>query len=116
LVFGFVVAGPAHAPPARVLLRAAGPALARFGVASCLPNPAIELYRDGILVASNDDWLPRLAAIAESVGAADFEPGSADAALELALVPGAYTAHVFDATGAEGVVLTELYRLEDDAP
>ncbi|BET67666.1 hypothetical protein ASA1KI_25840 [Opitutales bacterium ASA1] len=116
LVFGFVVAGPAHAAPARVLLRAAGPALARFGVASHLPNPVVELYRDGILVASNDDWHPSLAAIIEGAGAADFEPGSADAALALSLAPGAYTAHVFDATGAEGVVLTELYRLEDDAP
>jgi uncharacterized protein (DUF1800 family) len=112
MVTGFVVAGPS---PKRLLVRAVGPSLSRFGVTGFLPNPRIRLFTESSDVALNDDWSasPDAAAIAEAaheLGAFALTRDSRDAAILTTLQPGAYTLHVTDAAvDATGVVLVELY-------
>jgi hypothetical protein len=117
-IAGFSIAGTASK---RVLLRAAGPALAALGVAGVLANPKLEVRSgSGAVVAGNDDWGapvaggvsgPELALVASSVGAFPFSAGSRDAALVLTLAPGNYTAIVAGADGGSGVALVEIYEV-----
>jgi PKD repeat protein len=106
-ITGFVVAGGA---PQRVLIRAAGPALASFGVQATLANPAVRLFdANGQLVAENDDWSSaEVDEMAQQVGAFSLPNGSRDAALARTLPPGAYTVHVIARAGA-GVALAEIF-------
>ena len=119
LIVGFTLRGDA---PRTVLLRAAGPALAKFGVAGVLGDPVLTLFRDGAVLARNDQWQEgtaeeeflRREAFA-ATGAFPFDPGSRDAALVVSLAPGHYTAHATAAAGAgagtEGIALLELYEV-----
>lgn len=115
LILGFVIAPPPDGISARsILLRAAGPALRRFGVEGFSPRPRLELFQGAALLATNQDHreAPNAAAIASTgvrYGAFPLEPNEPDAALLLSLPPGAYTARVTAAPGAAGVVLAELY-------
>jgi hypothetical protein len=85
-----------------MLLRAAGPSLAAYGVTDALADPALDLYSGSSLVATNDTWSsPQSGVTAADVsgaalqaGAFPFSAGSADAALYVTLAPGAYTAIV----------------------
>ena len=100
-----VGAGTAFGPK-RVLLRAAGPSLAEFGVDG-MANPRLDVFSaENSLLVSNDDWPALLAETAAAVGAFPFRPGSRDAALERSL-GGTFTVHT---SGNEpGVVLIEAY-------
>lgn len=120
LVTGFYVTGATK----QLLIRASGPALTLppLNVTGVLPDPALQVLRDGRVVAQNDDWNTPVAngtavsAAVARVGAFPFRPGSADAALVAQLAPGAYTMQVLgDATGpnASGVVLAEIYEVLD---
>jgi hypothetical protein len=94
----------------RVLIRAGGPALAAFGLASTLPNPTIKIYRGSTLIAQNDDWNPADAAEMGRLGLFAFPNGSKDAAILTTLAPGGYTAHISDQSGTgTGVALAEIY-------
>ena len=94
----------------RVLIRAGGPALAAFGLASTLPNPTIKIYRGSTLIAQNDDWNPVDAAEMGRLGLFAFPNGSKDAAILTTLAPGGYTAHISDQSGTgTGVALAEIY-------
>jgi hypothetical protein len=107
LITGFVVGGPESK---RVLVRAVGPALSAFGLASTLPNPAIKIYQGSNLIAQNDDWNKDDAADIARLGAFAFTVGSKDAALLTTLAPGAYTAQIADPSGTgTGVALAEIY-------
>ena len=118
LIAGFVIDGPG---PQRVLLRAAGPALAAapFNLAAALPNPQLLLFRDGTQLKANDDWFrdPESPAIREAATRArafSFGAQSLDAALLLFLEPGAYTAVVGPPASAPaaqqtGLALVEIY-------
>jgi hypothetical protein len=54
MIGGFIVQGT---DSKRVILRAIGPELSRFGVPNVLVDPTLELYDDtGTLIASNDNW------------------------------------------------------------
>jgi hypothetical protein len=107
LITGFVVGGPESK---KVLIRAAGPALTSFGLASALPNPTIKIYQGANLVAQNDDWNKDDAADIARLGAFAFALGSKDAALLTTLAPGAYTAQITDPSGTgTGVALAEIY-------
>lgn len=107
---GFVVGG---AVSRRVLLRAAGPALAAFGVAAPMADPKIAVLKNGAQIAANDNWLASDAATMAGVGAFAFAAGSRDAALVLTLEPGAYTAIIESATaGGSGEVVAEVYFID----
>lgn len=111
-IAGFVIAGDA---PKTVLLRAAGPSLADFGLSNPHPNPSMALYQGQVLVAANTDWAQasnaaEIASTATRFGAFPFAASGSDAALLVTLKPGLYTVWVQgeDPTKS-GVVLVELY-------
>ena len=110
LIAGFVIAGET---PRRVLVRAIGPTLGTFGVGGVLANPQLMVFRDGAVLATNDDWGggATLRDAFASVGAFALPAASADAALLLSLAPGAYSAQVAGVGGATGVALVEVYEL-----
>jgi len=90
-----------------ILVRAAGPALAAFGLTTAMTDPRLELYDSSTtLVLSNDNWPPAMAAAFASVGAFPFPAGSRDAAFVRSL-NAAYSIQA-RGTGA-GVVLVEAY-------
>jgi len=113
LIAGVVVSGAA---PKRVLIRAAGPALAQFGVSGVLTRPQLSLFHGGTVVATNAGWSTSLDrdAITEAAartGAFAFGITSADAALLLNLAPGAYTAQVTGVASTTGIALIEIYEV-----
>jgi hypothetical protein len=113
LMPGIVIRGSA---PKRLLLRAIGPGLARFGVAGVLANPRLLVIPSGTAdpVAGNDDWggAPELRAAFERAGAFALEDGSRDAAVAVTLPPGAYSVVVAGADGGTGRTLVEIYDLD----
>ena len=113
LISGVVVSGTL---PKRLLIRAAGPALAQFGVSGVLLRPQLTLYAGNVAVAQNSGWgaMPEAAAIADAAsraGGFPFATGSADAALLVDLAPGSYTAQVVGVGGTVGVTLLEVYEV-----
>jgi hypothetical protein len=114
MIAGFVITGDGAR---NVLVRAIGGAtLSSFGVSGGLADPALEIYDSrGNLLWQNDDWgrsplvslLPHTFA---SVGAFALATTSKDAAVLLALAPGAYTAKVTNRDQPEGVALIEVYQ------
>lgn len=113
LIAGFVVDGNV---PKRLLIRAAGPTLAAFGVADTLRDPVLQIRPLGreVVVATNDDWngATALKAAFAAVGAFPFSSDtSGDAALVVSLLPGAYTATVAGKDPTPGVALVEVYEL-----
>jgi hypothetical protein len=113
LIGGFVVRGPAYQ---RVLVRAIGPTLQQLGISDALADPRLSLYSGPKAIASSTHWgtAANVAAIQKataSVGAFALDAGSSDAVLLLTLPPGAYTAEVNGAAGAEGVALLEIYAV-----
>ncbi len=108
---GLVVSGTA---PKRVLVRAAGPALAAFGVRGVLGRPLLRIFSGETVVAQNAGWSTApdpgvIAAAAGQVGAFAFEAASADAAILINLAPGAFTAQVTSTDGGVGIALIEVY-------
>ncbi len=113
LISGLVIGGTL---PKRVLIRAAGPALAQFGLAGLLARPQLTLFSGATPVLQNAGWTtspdaPALSAAAASAGAFAFASGGADAALLVTLAPGAYTAQVTGVTETTGLALLEVYEL-----
>jgi len=114
LTSGFVVSGPAANS---FLVRAAGPALAGFGVSGVLTAPLLQVFGPGSsVIASNAGWDkngqgPAVSAAAAATGAFAFPAGSADSALVITLPPGNYTAQVSGANGTTGTALVEVYEI-----
>ncbi|RKX29558.1 MAG: hypothetical protein DRP71_16175 [Verrucomicrobia bacterium] len=113
-ITGFSIDGTAIKP---VLLRAVGPGLAVFGIDDHAPAPQLEVYdASGHVVAQAGAWSgdPTLNSQFAHVGAFSLSAESADAALRVDLEPGAYTVRVSEASGLPGVVLAEIYDLENE--
>ena len=112
LITGFVVGGSGTR---RVLVRAAGPALANFGLSGVLADPRLEIFQSvgnqSVKLAENDDWDAATAAAQQSVGAFAFPAGSKDAVLVATLEPGGYTAQVTGVNSTTGIALVEIYEL-----
>lgn len=112
-ITGFVIDGGVKKS---VLLRAAGPALAGFGVGEVLARPRLTLYRNGQVVATAAGWgaatnVTAIRAAAAAVNAFAFGEGSADTALLTDLEPGTYSLLVSAADGGTGVTLVEVYEV-----
>jgi len=112
-VAGFVISGEQAKP---VLIRAAGPALAQFGLTASLASPQLDVYREGVHIASNAGWsaaanLAALTAATLRAGAFAFSHGSRDAALLQTLPPGTYTVNISATSGPAGLALIEIYDL-----
>ena len=102
----------------KVLVRAAGPALATFGVQGTLSDPVVSVLNDkGVTLATNDNWSDggRGTVVAEAAiraGAFAFNSAtSRDAGLLVDLAPGSYTIQVSGANNTSGVALVEAYDL-----
>jgi hypothetical protein len=76
LIVGVVVSGGTR----DILVRAAGPALAGFGLTNVMTNPRLELYNGDAVVFNNDNWPVALTDTFTSVSAFPFTAGSNDAA------------------------------------
>ncbi len=111
LIAGFVIAGTGDET---LLIRGIGPTLFdSFGISDRLQDPKLEIYDSaGVKVAENDNWSPTLASVFTQVGAVALTAGSKDAALQVKLPPGAYTAQVSGINGATGEALVEVYEIK----
>jgi alpha-tubulin suppressor-like RCC1 family protein len=115
LIAGVGITGTA---PKQMLIRAAGPALANFGVSGALTRPVLTLFDSaGTPIATNTGWnqAPNEADVRSAsvaAGAFAFPENSADAALLIRLLPGTYTAQVAGMGGATGTTLIETYDME----
>ncbi|QYM77771.1 DUF1800 family protein [Horticoccus luteus] len=122
-----LIAGLVIAPdkgPRRLLIRAAGPALAAIapGFTGELADPLL-VVRDahGVALATNDDWgsvatSAGLAAAFSAVGAFPFPDASHDAALLGDFPPGAYTVTVSGVGDTTGIALAEVYDVTPAEP
>jgi hypothetical protein len=114
LTVGFVVAG-AGKP---LLIRAIGPALRQFGLASALPDPTLTLFASTGPAGASDNWGEttlgsQIATVSQRVGAFALPTGSLDAALLTTVGNAALTVQAAEKNSAAGIVLLELY---DTAP
>jgi hypothetical protein len=117
VIAGFVI----EDRPRTVLVRAVGPSLARFGVASPHPDPWLAIKRGNQSIGGNDDWsnqqnVELVEKAAARVGAFPLNTGSFDAAKLMIFPPGAYTVHVStDLINArDRDVLIEVYSVPED--
>ena len=111
LIGGFIITGPATK---KILVRAAGPALAAFDVPGVLENPILRIFRlpQGELIAENDDWTLQPNPQETTVLGFPFASGSRDSALLLSLPPGGYSANVEGNNGTTGTALVEAYEVD----
>ncbi|MBE2214694.1 MAG: endo-1,4-beta-xylanase [Opitutaceae bacterium] len=123
LIPGFYIEG---AGTKRLLMRAVGPELTRFGVASPLPDPVMVLKRfdataDAYVdVATNDNWgdnanWQEIRDTAASLYAFSLTTGSNSAALLMDLSAGGYTIVASGKGDSTGVSIVELYEANGDA-
>jgi hypothetical protein len=110
LIGGFVVIGSGKR---RVLIRGLGPSLAPDIGAVCLADPRLDLYSQGLVIKSNDDWgdNPELMAAFTSIQMAPLPSGSKDAAMIVELPPGPYSVHLTGMNGTTGIAMIEIYEL-----
>ena len=117
MIGGFIIHGTQSK---RVILRAIGPELSRYGVPNVLPDPTLELHDGtGALIASNDDWQHTIIGgiiMADQVrdirssGHAPTDPR--ESAIIADLPPGNYTGIVRDKNIIIGIALVEVYDLD----
>ncbi len=112
LIGGFIT----HGSSTNVLVRAAGPALAVFGVSGLLTDPQLALFSGNELLAANDDWnSPASAALAAASARLDafpFSTTSKDAALLARIGSGGFTTQVTSANSSSGAALLEIFHNE----
>ena len=109
LIGGFIISGTG---PKKLVMRALGPTLSRFGVPGALQNPTLELHNaSGALIAFNDNWgdAPNKQQIIDANLA---PPNAAEPAILATLDPGNYTAIVRGANNTTGVALVEGYDID----
>ena len=109
LIGGFIISGTG---PKKLVTRALGPTLSRFGVPGVLQNPTLELHNAaGALIAFNDNWgdAPNKQQIIDAHLA---PPNAAEPAILATLNPGNYTAIVRGANNTTGVALVEGYDID----
>jgi len=116
LIAGFVVTGEASR---RVLIRGAGPTLARLNVPGVLADPQLKLVdqASGVTLRTNDNWASGddagvIASAASAAGAFPFASSSKDAAMIVMLPPGAYTVQLSGVNNGTGVGIVEVYDVD----
>ena len=114
MIGGFIVAGTK-----KVIVRAIGPELTRYGVPNVLADPTLELHDGtGALIASNDNWQHTIIGgiitgdQVRDIMATRLAPRDPrDSAIIAELPPGNYTAIVRGVNNTTGVALVEVYDL-----
>ena len=88
-----------------------------FSLPDLLPNPTLILY-DGAnqVIGTNDNWNPTTtpAGLFANLGAFGLPSGSADAALQITLAPGNYSAVLADSASRTGTGLVEIYEADNN--
>lgn len=117
---GFIVAGGATQSK-KLILRAVGPTLASFGVATPLRAPVLRVYNAAGKPYTNGYAYPAVVGgptyesdLAESLaktGAFPIPQGTLDAVVMMPFAPGAYTAQVTSGDNTAGAVLVEVYEV-----
>jgi hypothetical protein len=108
---GFIISGNA---PKRVLIRAIGPSLSRFGITDPLLDPVLELHGPGSFTTiTNNNWRDTQEQEIQDTG---IPPTSdAESAILATLTPGSYTGIVRGNGNTVGVALVEVYDLNQAA-
>ena len=117
MIGGFIVAGT---EPKKVIVRAIGPELTRYGVPNALADPTLELHDGGgALIASNDNWQHTIVGgiitagqVVEIQNSGHAPEGASESAIIATLPPGDYTAIVRGKNNTTGVALVEVYDLD----
>jgi hypothetical protein len=112
---GFAIAGGSGTLP--LLIRASGPAIsvAPFNVAGTIPDPMLQMFDSTGAAISGDlntGWAGNAQVVADAAAVGAFkwsDTASHDAALDLPLAPGSYTAQVSGESGDTGVAIMEVY-------
>jgi hypothetical protein len=107
LIGGFIIG---NGNGAKVVVRGIGPSLGQAGVANPLSDPVVALHdSNGSVRATNNNWrdTQELAIQATALAPSD----AAESAILTALPPGGYTAIVSGNSGATGVGLVEVFRV-----
>jgi hypothetical protein len=114
MIGGFIIAGQSQ----RVVIRALGRTLSRFGVQGVLDNPQLFLFNEGgEVIARNDNWQTTVIdgtiitgnqlTLIPSIG---FAPLSVlESVIVATLPPGNYTAQLRGVNNTTGVALVEIY-------
>ena len=114
LITGFLVGGRGLET---LLIRAAGPSLAKHGLSGVLSRPSLSvLDSNGVTLASNTKWgtnpnPAQIAVASAAVGASALPSNSADSALVLSVPEGEYTVEVSGVGGGAGIVQEEIYEM-----
>jgi hypothetical protein len=117
MIGGFIVQGSG---PKRVIVRAIGPELSRYGVQNVLTDPTLELHNAaGALIASNDNWQTTVIGgiitrdqVMDIQSSGHAPTQSSESAIIADLPPGRYTAIVQGKNIIVGVALVEVYDLD----
>ena len=120
MIGGFMVQGT---EPKRVIIRAIGPDLIRYGVPNALVNPRLELHDGtGALIASNDNWVTTIiggiitADQTRDILDSRYAPHDPRESAIIAELPaGNYTAIVRGVNNMTGVALVEVYDLSAES-
>jgi alpha-tubulin suppressor-like RCC1 family protein len=115
MVGGFIVTGTK-----KVIVRATGPDLTRYGVPNVLPDPTLELHDStGALIASNNNWATTIIGgiittnQVHEIQASGYVPGDGlESAIIAELPAGNYTAIVRGVNDTTGIALVEVYDLD----
>ena len=106
---GLIISGSA---PKHLLFRAIGPSLTGFGVPDALADTLLELHGPaGFVTIANDNWRddPAQEVAIQATGIAPSN--DLEAAIDITLNPGAYTAIISGKNNTSGVGLIEVYDL-----
>jgi hypothetical protein len=108
---GFIITG---VTPKRVIIRAIGPSLTRYGLVDVLADPVLELHGPtGFVTITNDNWRDTQEAEIQATGLPPTN--NLESAIVVTLPPGNYTAIVRangpTALARSGLALVEVYDL-----
>jgi hypothetical protein len=111
---GFIITGSA---PKHLLLRAIGTSLTALGVANALPDPVLELHGPGgFATITNNNWRDDPVQEAAIIATGIPPTNNLEAAIDVTLLPGAYTAIISGNNNGTGVGLIEIYDLSPAVP
>ncbi|MBI5689268.1 MAG: hypothetical protein HZC55_04165 [Verrucomicrobia bacterium] len=117
VTIGFVISGSDTSAPAaasKLLVRAVGPGLTKFGVGSSSTDPRLTINATTSITVDNWNETAENTAACEAAviatGAFPLDRGSKDAAIVVDVPPGALTVSIRN-TGAGGDILVEVYRI-----
>jgi phospholipase/lecithinase/hemolysin len=113
LIGGLIVDGTGAK---QVIVRGIGPSLAVNGtpLTNTLADPVLELYQNGVLLTSNDNWKDSQETEIEATGLQP--PNDLESAIVISLDPGEYTVILRGQNSGTGIGLVEAYDLDSAAP